>query len=132
MVHILLRRRTAGDHPLKALIELSHKVISETDATLVGASRSQAPPPGHLFGFRDPLSGFLQPPGQAGDYEHCINALKQLQRRVTVNLIYDPKKQLAGAAGAKQSGEPSRKLMEPPKGDQLMESDQIVEEPKAD
>ena len=128
VVHILLRRRTAGEHPLRALIELSHKVISETDATLVGASRSQAASQGHFLGFRDPLSGFLQPPGQAGDYEHCINALKQLQRRVTVNLIYDPKKQLAGAA--KQGGEAPRKLMEPPKGDQLMESDQIIQEPR--
>lgn len=27
-----------------------------------------------------------------GDYDHCINALKQLQKRVTVNLIYDPDK----------------------------------------
>ena len=29
-----------------------------------------------------------------GDYDHCINALRQLQKRVTVNLIYDHKKEL--------------------------------------
>lgn len=30
----------------------------------------------------------------SGDYEHCINALRQLQKTVTVNLVYDPKKVL--------------------------------------
>lgn len=30
---------------------------------------------------------------QYGDYDHCINALRSLQKRVTVCLIYDPKKQ---------------------------------------
>ena len=32
--------------------------------------------------------------GQYGDYDHCISALRQLQKRVTVNLIYDPIKTL--------------------------------------
>ena len=36
---------------------------------------------------------FGGPSGAAGDYDHCISALRQLQKRVTVNLIYDPKKQ---------------------------------------
>jgi len=27
-----------------------------------------------------------------GDYDHCINALRMLQRKATINLIYDPKK----------------------------------------
>lgn len=39
--------------------------------------------------------------GQYGDYDHCINALRQLQKRVTVNLVYDPKKSLM-----KQKGKP--------------------------
>jgi len=29
-----------------------------------------------------------------GDYDHCINALRQLQKRITVVLIYDSKKEL--------------------------------------
>jgi hypothetical protein len=33
-------------------------------------------------------------PSSYGDYDHCISALRQLQKRVTVSLLYDPKKEL--------------------------------------
>lgn len=36
--------------------------------------------------------GFYRDNYNQGDYDQCISALKQLQKRVTVNLIYDPQK----------------------------------------
>ena len=81
VAHVLLRKRNQeGVSPLRALIELSHKVISENDSTLTGG--------GSTFG-RD--MGASQ--SAYGDYDHCISALRQLQRRVTVSLIYDAKRE---------------------------------------
>lgn len=40
---------------------------------------------------------FSQIQSGTGDYEHCISALRQLQKRVTVNLVYDPKKTFLNA-----------------------------------
>ena len=76
---------------MDGLLEINHKVISENNSFM-----TQAPVPqiDHSTG----MHGFGAPPGlirdhfSQGDYDHCINALKQLQKRVTVNLIYDPNK----------------------------------------
>lgn len=113
VAHVLLRpgRAGAGASPLRALIELNQRVISENDGTLAGGNGSGGQAGG--FGGQVP-SGLAREMGLAGmfaaggagpygDYDHCISALRQLQRRVTVNLIYDAKrerlKQGRGAAG---------------------------------
>jgi hypothetical protein len=91
---VLLRSRSGSQRcPLRALIELSQRVISENDATLAATgagSPSQAPAGA---GLASGLGGLFGGPAAHGDYEHCMNALRQLQKRVTVCLIYDPKKE---------------------------------------
>lgn len=48
------------------------------------------------------LSGmFGGAPSSYGDYDHCISALRQLQKRVTVNLIYDSKGEIQKQAKIK-------------------------------
>jgi len=81
VAHVLLRKRKQdAASPLRALIELTHKVVSENDGTLTGGGSGGL---GREMGA-----------AQNGDYEHCISALRQLQRRVTVSLIYDAKGEL--------------------------------------
>ena len=102
MAHVFLGSSSgrAGSSPLRALIELNQRVISENDSSLAGGN-SQGGPFGS-FGGHVP-SGFAREMGLSGmfgaggagsygDYDHCISALRQLQRRVTVNLIYDSKR----------------------------------------
>ena len=91
-VHLLLQKHR-GASPLEALLELNHKVISENDLFVTQIPAAQIDySGGHgLGGFGAPPS-FLRDGFSQGDYDHCISALKQLQKRVTVNLIYDPNK----------------------------------------
>lgn len=76
---ILLRSGPGSQRcPLRALIELNQRVISENDAALAVAGAggpSQAPPAGGLV---SGLGGLFGGPAAYGDYEHCMNALRQL------------------------------------------------------
>lgn len=92
-VHLLLQKHR-GASPLEALLELNHKVISENDSfvTQIPAAQIDYTSHGHGFGGFGPPPSFLRDGFSQGDYDHCISALKQLQKRVTVNLIYDPNK----------------------------------------
>jgi hypothetical protein len=104
--HVLLsgRGQNSAASPLRALIELNLKVISENDSTLVSGAGSGgggppggfAGPPGGSFAREMGLAGMFASgaPSSYGDYDHCISALRQLQKRVTVSLLYDPKKEL--------------------------------------
>lgn len=71
------------------MIELNKRIVSENDSILVASTAKGPAGLGRDMGFGTIFSGAAQ----YGDYDHCINALRQLQRRVTVCLIYDPKKQ---------------------------------------
>jgi len=120
VAHVLLSRRSpgAGVSPLRALIELAQKVISENDSTLVGGGGSGPGGLGSGPGGQVPgglaremgLAGLFASgaPGSYGDYDHCISALRQLQKRVTVSLIYDSRRELmkqgkgGGAAAPKE------------------------------
>lgn len=77
--HVLLRSGPGGQKcPLRALVELSHRVISENDAALgaagTGGPSLSAPGGGIPFG----LGGLIGGHAAFGDYEHCMNALRQL------------------------------------------------------
>jgi hypothetical protein len=90
-VHLLLHKHK-GVSPLEALVELNHKLISENDSFVTQIPGAQIDLQGTSFGGFGPPPSFLRDGFSQGDYDHCISALKQLQRRVTVNLIYDPNK----------------------------------------
>ena len=101
---LLLKKGTSNLSPFRALTELNHRIISENDSFLLGTNQSKPQqvgppafynfPPGHggPGGFGSIFS--QGHPGAYGDYEHCISALRQLQKPITVSLIYDPKKNL--------------------------------------
>ena len=90
--HILLIKKSGSTlSPMRALIELNHDLISENDAFILGDQSGPGGPGGRgvpgsgsgLFsgsGLGGPgMSGlFGGPPGAAGDYDHCISALRQL------------------------------------------------------
>lgn len=88
VAHVLVKTQGHNSEktPLQALIELSHKVISENDSSVIGSSRNDLKTPGSNFARDMGLPSY-------GDYDSVMGALKQLQKRTTVNLIYDPKKQ---------------------------------------
>lgn len=92
-VHLLLHKHN-GVSPLEALVELNHKLISENDSfvTQIPGAQIDFTSQGHGFGGYGPPPSFLRDGFSQGDYDHCISALKQLQKRVTVSLIYDPNK----------------------------------------
>ena len=91
VAYALLQNTKHGRSPLRALLELNHKVVSENDSVLVSAPQGKNAP--SAFSREMAMGNILGGgQGQGGDYDHCINALKQLQKRVTVVLIYDPKR----------------------------------------
>ena len=80
---------------MKALIELGHMIIAENDQAFskvpgvgVGASGlfgdTHLMPPIGFSGHRGRPGG-----GGASEYEHYLNALRHLQKRVTINMVYD-------------------------------------------
>ena len=73
---------------MKALIELNHAIISESDSVFtkmpVGVT-VENPLPSVFASKRKSPSG-----DNGGEYEHYVNALRHLQRRVTIQMIYDP------------------------------------------
>lgn len=89
--HILLIRKSgSGMSPMRTLIELNHKVISENDSFILSGQGQGAGVGGHggPGGFHGSYS--YGPPGSmgmgalfgsgsagsAGDYDHCISALR--------------------------------------------------------
>jgi len=88
--HVLLsgQGQNSAASPLRALIELNLKVISENDSTLVSGAGSGAGgppggfagPPGGSFAREMGLAGMFASgaPSSYGDYDHCISALRQL------------------------------------------------------
>jgi hypothetical protein len=89
--HILLiKKNTAGQTPMRALIELNHELISENDSFILngsvggggpGARGAGHPFSGSMFGGSHTGMAGLFASGQAGaaaDYDHCISALRQL------------------------------------------------------
>ena len=82
--HILIDKKGNNGSPIKSLIELCHKIISENESQLVGnqEDRGRGGPYGYPSHPRYSLGGGgLFPPGyggMGGDYEHCINALRAL------------------------------------------------------
>ena len=92
-VHLLLHKHKRVS-PLEALLEVNHKLISENDSfvTQISGAQIDYTSQGHGFGGLGPPPSFLRDGFSQGDYDHCISALKQLQKRVTVSLIYDPNK----------------------------------------
>lgn len=109
-VHLLLQKHK-GASPLEALLELNHKIISENDSfvTQIPAAQIDYTSHGHGFGGFGPPPSFLRDGFSQGDYDHCISALKQLQKRVTVNLIYDPNKTFKDPNVAPASKEKDKK-----------------------
>ena len=64
-----------SNSPLRALIELNQKVISENDSCLISGNQRENVP----SGFAREMSGggfFGGGGGMSGDYDHCINALR--------------------------------------------------------
>ena len=90
--HILLIKKSGSTlSPMRALIELNHELISENDAFILSGQAGPGGPGGRGFpgsgsglfagsAFGGPgMSGlFGGPSGAAGDYDHCISALRQL------------------------------------------------------
>lgn len=91
-IHVLLQKQK-GVSPIDGLLELNHKVISENGSIITSTPGPQIDYSSyHGLGSLGGPSSVLRDNFSQGDYDHCISALKQLQKRVTVNLIYDPNK----------------------------------------
>lgn len=95
--HVFLRR-AKGVLPMRSLIELSHTIIAESDAAFSRMPGTGAQASG-LFGDTHlmPPIGFSGHKGNrkgdgGSEYEQYLNALRHLQKRVTINMVYDPKK----------------------------------------
>ena len=94
--HILLIKKSGSTlSPMRALIELNHELISENDAFILSGQAGAGGPGGRGFAGSgsNPFSGsafggfggqmgmsglFGGQAGAAGDYDHCISALRQL------------------------------------------------------
>ena len=75
--HILLIKKSGSAlSPMRALIELNHDLISENDAFILGDQSGPGGPGGR--GGPGMTGLFGGPSGAAGDYDHCISALRQL------------------------------------------------------
>ena len=79
--HVFIQK-TDRKIPMKALIELSHPIIAESDSVFNRV-------PGGVvstldYGMPSFLRGRTSYGAKEGDYEHYVNALRHLQRRVTI------------------------------------------------
>jgi hypothetical protein len=96
--HLFLQR-TEGKSPMLALIDLSHSIIAESDTVF---SRDVVTTMD--FGAPSFTRGRTQH-NKAEEHDHYVHALRHLQRRVTIQIVYDPKKSFLEKQGEKKKKE---------------------------